>query len=67
MTENTLVIFTSDNGPWLIKGPDGGTIKFEVDAFRKHCLLNGLDDIGITLSHASAIDSYEASRPSWLG
>ena len=31
-----------------IRGPDGGTIKFDIDAFRKHCLLNGLDDIGLT-------------------
>jgi 3-isopropylmalate/(R)-2-methylmalate dehydratase small subunit len=40
-------------------GPDGGVIKFDIDAFRKHCLLNGLDDIGLTLEKASAIDSYE--------
>ena len=32
-----------------ITGPDGGVIKFEIDAFKKHCLLNGLDDIGLTL------------------
>ncbi len=31
-----------------IHGPDGGTVKFEIDAFRKHCMLNGLDDIGLT-------------------
>jgi 3-isopropylmalate/(R)-2-methylmalate dehydratase small subunit len=42
-----------------IKGPDGGTIKFDIDAFRKHCLLNGLDDIGLTLEKASAIDAFE--------
>jgi 3-isopropylmalate/(R)-2-methylmalate dehydratase small subunit len=52
-----------------IRGPDGGVIAFDVDAFKKHCLLNGLDDIGLTLEKASAIDSYEArasqSRP-WL-
>jgi 3-isopropylmalate/(R)-2-methylmalate dehydratase small subunit len=42
-----------------IRGPDGGTIKFDVDAFRKHCLLNGLDDIGLTLEKAPAIDSFE--------
>jgi 3-isopropylmalate/(R)-2-methylmalate dehydratase small subunit len=34
-----------------IRGPDGGTIKFDIDAFRKHCLLNGLDDIGLTMGH----------------
>jgi 3-isopropylmalate/(R)-2-methylmalate dehydratase small subunit len=42
-----------------IRGPDGGVIKFELDAFRKHCLLNGLDDIGLTLAKASEIDSFE--------
>ena len=52
-----------------IRGPDGGVIRFDVDPFRKHCLLNGLDDIGLTLQHAEAIDAYEAraggERP-WL-
>jgi len=43
----------------VIKGPDGGSIPFEVDAFRKHCLLNGLDDIGLTLQKADAIAAYE--------
>ncbi len=49
-----------------IRGPDGGTIKFEIDQFRKHCLLNGLDDIGLTLEKVTAIDAYEkkiADRP----
>jgi 3-isopropylmalate/(R)-2-methylmalate dehydratase small subunit len=45
-----------------IKGPDGGTIKFEVDAFRKHCLLNGLDDIGLTLQKKDSMDSFEAKN-----
>jgi len=52
-----------------IRGPDGGMIKFEVDAFRKHCLLNGLDDIGLTLQKKRAIETYEsklkAARP-WI-
>ena len=39
---------------------DGQVIPFEVDAFKKHCLLNGLDDIGLTMENVSAIDSYEA-------
>ena len=39
---------------------DGQVIKFEVDAFKKHCLLNGLDDIGLTLEQAAAIDSFES-------
>lgn len=50
-----------------ITGPDGGSVKFEVDAFKRHCLLNGLDDIGLTLEKATAIDSFEktvgAARP----
>ena len=44
----------------VITGPDGGEIRFEVDAFRKHCLLNGLDDIGLTLEKKAAIDAFEA-------
>ena len=39
---------------------DGVEIAFEVDAFKKHCLLNGLDDIGLTLEKVSAIDTFEA-------
>jgi 3-isopropylmalate/(R)-2-methylmalate dehydratase small subunit len=39
---------------------DGQSFAFEVDAHRKHCLLNGLDDIGLTLEKAAAIDAYEA-------
>ncbi|MBY0430203.1 MAG: 3-isopropylmalate dehydratase small subunit [Rhodospirillales bacterium] len=45
-----------------ITGPDGGRIPFEVDSFRKHCLLNGLDDIGLTLQKARKIDGYEANQ-----
>jgi 3-isopropylmalate/(R)-2-methylmalate dehydratase small subunit len=58
---------TVDLAAQEIRGPDGGVITFEIDAFKKHCLLNGLDDIGLTLEKASAIDTYEktagASRP----
>ena len=39
---------------------DGNVIKFDIDPFRKHCLLNGLDDIGLTLEKAASIDSFEA-------
>jgi 3-isopropylmalate/(R)-2-methylmalate dehydratase small subunit len=50
-----------------IRGPDGGVVKFDVDAHRKHCLLNGLDDIGLTMEKAAAIDAFEKraaeSRP----
>jgi len=45
-----------------ITGPDGGRISFAIDGFRKHCLLNGLDDIGLTLEKAAAIDGFEANR-----
>jgi 3-isopropylmalate/(R)-2-methylmalate dehydratase small subunit len=43
-----------------IRGPDGGVVRFEIDPFRKHCLLNGLDDIGLTLQKADSISAYEA-------
>ena len=42
--------------------PDGESFGFELDAFRKQCLLEGLDDIGVTLQHADAIRDYEAQR-----
>jgi 3-isopropylmalate/(R)-2-methylmalate dehydratase small subunit len=45
-----------------IRGPDGGTIKFDLDPFRKHCLLNGLDDIGLTLEKAASISAFEAKN-----
>jgi 3-isopropylmalate/(R)-2-methylmalate dehydratase small subunit len=45
-----------------ISGPDGGTISFEIDAFKRHCMLNGLDDIGLTMEHSSAIESFEKSN-----
>ncbi|TDH37785.1 3-isopropylmalate dehydratase small subunit [Pseudohoeflea suaedae] len=51
-----------------IHGPDGGTVTFEIDEFKKHCLLNGLDDIGLTLNKAPAIAAYEtklAAERSW--
>ncbi|WP_145150432.1 3-isopropylmalate dehydratase small subunit [Pseudomonas oryzihabitans] len=42
-----------------VRRPDGVALSFEIDAFRKHCLLNGLDDIGLTLQDADAIASFE--------
>ena len=42
--------------------PDGAAIGFEIDPFRRHCLLEGLDDIGLTLEKAAAIDAFEAAR-----
>ena len=44
-----------------ITKPDGSCLEFSVDAFRKHCLLNGLDDIGLTLEDADAIKTFEAN------
>jgi 3-isopropylmalate/(R)-2-methylmalate dehydratase small subunit len=52
-----------------IRGPDGGMVRFEIDPFRKHCLLEGLDDIGLTMVEGAAIDGFEkkatAARP-WV-
>lgn len=45
-----------------IRLPTGETLAFAVDAFRKHCLVNGLDDIGLTLNKAALIDSFEARQ-----
>ena len=45
----------------VVVRPNGEEIRFEIDPFRKHLLLNGLDDIGQTMQHASAIDAYEAT------
>jgi 3-isopropylmalate/(R)-2-methylmalate dehydratase small subunit len=42
--------------------PDGHVIRFEVDAFRKECMLNGWDDIGLTLRHAEKIREFEVRR-----
>jgi len=50
-----------------VRGPDGGVVKFDVDPHRKDCLLNGLDDIGLTMEKAGKIESFEvkarAERP----
>jgi 3-isopropylmalate/(R)-2-methylmalate dehydratase small subunit len=55
-------VVTVDLEKQEITGPDGGTVRFEIDPFRKHCLLNGLDDIGQTLEKAGSIDAYEAKQ-----
>jgi 3-isopropylmalate/(R)-2-methylmalate dehydratase small subunit len=62
-------VITIDLAKQEITGPDGGCIKFEIDPFRKQCLLNGLDDIGLTLEKKPAIDAYEAKQKAsqpWL-
>ena len=50
-----------------IRGPDGGMIRFDIDPFRKHCLLEGLDDIGLTMAKSGRIEAFErtvaAARP----
>ena len=50
-----------DLGAQEIRGPDGGRITFTIDPFRKHCLMEGLDDVGLTMVKRPKIDSYEAS------
>ena len=52
-------IITVDLESQQITRPDGETIAFEVDSFRKHCLLNGLDDVGLTLEKAATVGTYE--------
>ena len=53
---------TVDLETQTVTASDGKTFAFEVDAFKKHCLLNGLDDIGLTLEKTSAIDAFEAKN-----
>ncbi|HLW91023.1 MAG TPA: 3-isopropylmalate dehydratase small subunit [Roseiarcus sp.] len=52
-----------------IRGPDGGVVRFDIDPFRKHCLMEGLDDIGLTMVEGGAIEKFEgkakAARP-WV-
>ncbi|MEQ8354946.1 MAG: 3-isopropylmalate dehydratase small subunit [Kiloniellaceae bacterium] len=62
-------VVTVDLEKQEIAGPDGGTVKFDLDPFRRHCLLNGLDDIGLTLEKADKIANYEDARKTsqpWL-
>ena len=61
-------VVTIDLENQVITGPDGGSISFDVDPFRQHCLLNGLDDIGLTLEKVDAIDDFESemnARQPW--
>jgi len=60
---------TADLEAQEITGPDGGLIKFDIDPFKKHCLLNGLDDIGLTLQKEDKIGAFEANQKAsqpWL-
>ncbi len=54
--------FDVDLEAQTVTTPGGESIAFEVDAFRKHCLMNGLDDIGLTMQHANEIKAYETKR-----
>ena len=56
---------TVDLEAQTVSDSEGLSISFEVDPFRRHCLLNGLDDIGLTLQNADAIAQYESKRPAW--
>jgi 3-isopropylmalate/(R)-2-methylmalate dehydratase small subunit len=53
---------TIDLARQVVIRPNGDEIGFEIDPFRKHSLLNGLDDIGQTLKHGAQIDGFESSR-----
>ena len=57
---------TVDLATQSVSIPGGWRRSFEIDPFVKHCLLNGLDDIGLTLQHADAIAAFEARRPALL-
>jgi len=54
-------VLTVDLEAQEIRGPDGGVIHFDIDPFRKRCLMEGLDDIALTLEKAEAIDAFEQS------
>src|SRR5215216_6691718 len=53
---------TIDLGDQEIRRPDGGRVKFDLDEFKRHCLLNGLDDIGLTMEKAASISTFEAAN-----
>ena len=55
-------VLTVDLEAREIRGPDGGVIAFDLDEFRRHCLLNGLDDIGLTMEKAPSIDRFEKAN-----
>jgi 3-isopropylmalate/(R)-2-methylmalate dehydratase small subunit len=62
-------VITIDLEAQEIRGPDGGVIHFDVDPHRKRCLIEGLDDIGLTMEKADAIEAFERSTAAscpWL-
>jgi len=62
-TEYTLTV---DLNVQTVSDTEGFSAPFAIDPFRRHCLLNGLDDIGLTMQHTADIDEYESRRPGWL-
>ncbi|HTH97854.1 MAG TPA: 3-isopropylmalate dehydratase small subunit [Stellaceae bacterium] len=58
-------VFTIDLEKQTISRPDGEKVHFDIDPFRKHCMLNGLDDIGLTLQKNSAIEDFESKLQPW--
>ena len=69
VSDNEGVAFTVDLESQSLTTPGGNTVEFDLDGFRKHNLLNGLDDIGLTLQHVERIAEYEARHKSqfpWL-
>ena len=69
MYDNEGYQLTVDLARQVVTTPSGEELRFDVDDFRKHCLLNGLDDIGLTLQSADAIRSYESrlrEQSPWL-
>jgi len=62
MYDNEGFQLTVDLPRQVVVKPDGSELAFEVDEFRKHCLVNGLDDIALTLQSAEAIRDYEQAR-----
>jgi 3-isopropylmalate/(R)-2-methylmalate dehydratase small subunit len=62
-------VITVDLEKQEIRGPDGGTVTFDIDPFRKQCLMNGWDDIGLTLRNEAKISDFESKRETaqpWL-
>ncbi|MGV8997777.1 MAG: 3-isopropylmalate dehydratase small subunit [Parvibaculaceae bacterium] len=62
-------VVTVDLETQEIRGPDGGVIKFDLDPFRKHCMLEGLDGVGLTMKKGAEIAAYEtrhAAEQPWL-
>ena len=62
---NEGMTFTVDLEAQIVKAGDK-SYSFEIDSFRRHCMINGLDNIGLTLQHEAAIARYEETQPTFL-